>query len=229
MRRHIDTMMKHFKDTVDEWDVVNEAFLDWYNYKDYRTDSKWYRCTKDGPQKDGTYYIREAFWRAQANAKNLGINPTLYYNDFDIEEMGTPKADFAFQEISRMRRENVPIQGVGFQMHLKRKINLDDVRKNVQRYVNSGFEVSFTEVDTSFLPKADPTWLREQADAYKKLAEICVLISGCKNFITWGVNDASSWIPKYSGQDPKYGDPLLFDNNYNKKPACYAVESVVKT
>jgi len=43
----------------------------------------------------------------------------------------------------------------------------------------------------------------------------------CYALQMWGFTDAHSWIP---GANPGYGAALIFDENYNPKPAYYALQ-----
>jgi hypothetical protein len=52
------------------------------------------------------------------------------------------------------------------------------------------------------------------------VVKACLAVSRCNDITVWGIPDKYSWVPgTFSG----YGAPLLFDDNYNKKPAYNAV------
>ena len=82
---------------------------------------------------------------------------------------------------------------------------------NFQRLAALGLRISLTEVDVRIqtTPTPDTALLALQRNGYKTVMSICLAQPACKNFFTWGVNDAQSWVPSsFSG----YGVALLFDN-----------------
>src|SRR4051812_2136136 len=102
LRQHIRTEAGHFRGRLWAWDVVNEAFND----DGTPRDTLWLRVL--GPD-----YIADAFrWAHQADPKAV-----LFYNDYNIEGLN-PKSDAVHALLSRLRREGVPVQGVGLQGHL---------------------------------------------------------------------------------------------------------------
>ena len=48
----------------------------------------------------------------------------------------------------------------------------------------------------------------------------CLGVTRCIGITVWGIDDESSWVP-YTF--PGEGAPLLYDGQYNRKPAWYAV------
>jgi hypothetical protein len=98
--------------------------------------------------------------------------------------------------------------------------NATEMAANLQRLAALGLRISLTEVDIRIPVPTDTAHVAEQKREYQTLMSICLAQPNCKTFVTWGVNDAQSWIPgKFSG----YGSALLFDNNYAKKTTYDAV------
>lgn len=76
-----------------------------------------------------------------------------------------------------------------------------------------------TELDIR-LNDSTPASLNAEAKLYGEITSLCVQQPACKLLQTWGFTDKHSWIPQfYKGQ----GWALLWDSNYQKKPAYTAV------
>lgn len=63
-----------------------------------------------------------------------------------------------------------------------------------------------------------PEKLQVQADAFERIAKSCLATKRCVGMTVWGVSDKYSWIPGvFEGE----GAALLWDEEYEKKPAYY--------
>jgi endo-1,4-beta-xylanase len=55
-----------------------------------------------------------------------------------------------------------------------------------------------------------------QVATYKRMAASCLAVKRCVGMTVWGISDKYSWIPGvFAGE----GSALLFDENFEKKPA----------
>lgn len=165
----------------------------------------------------GSNYINQAFIQARE------YDPTaqLYYNDYNIEGINA-KSNAAFNLIQNLRSQGVPIDAIGFQGHFIVGQVPTDLVANMQRFANLGIDVAITELDIRMPVPASQANLEQQARDYATVVEACLAVSRCVGITVWGVTDLYSWVPStFPGQ----GDALLFDNNYNRKSAYYAVES----
>ncbi|SEM93663.1 endo-1,4-beta-xylanase [Lihuaxuella thermophila] len=199
LKEHIQMIVSHYKGKVFAWDVVNEAFHDDGTYRD----NFWFRSI--GPE-----YIELAFrWAHEADPDAL-----LFYNDYN-NEGSNAKSDTIYQMISDFKKRGVPIHGVGFQLHtaIDQKPDLKAISKNMKRLADLNIQVHITELDVKVNKKQAATkeaW-DQQAEIYGDLLKTCLSASNCKAFIMWGFTDRHSWLEEYS--------PLIFDKNYNPKPA----------
>jgi endo-1,4-beta-xylanase len=100
------------------------------------------------------------------------VDPTaiLLLNDCDDEQMGLQKAEYFYELASGLKADGIPIDGVGFQMHVlldpdgtvvsyvpfswpwefghtPLEAYLEKVDLNVKRYAAAGLKVAFTEVN----------------------------------------------------------------------------------
>jgi endo-1,4-beta-xylanase len=79
-----------------------------------------------------------------------------------------------------------------------------------------GVDVVYTELDERLNTPATNASLAIQADAYERVARSCLAVESCIGITVWGISDKYSWIPGvFTGE----GAALVWDENYNKKPA----------
>ncbi len=212
LRDHIQTLVGRYKGKVWAWDVVNEAVDD--TTGGLRTNSFWY-------QKLGPDYLNLAF----EFARQTDPDAKLYYNDYAIEGLGT-KSDAVFNLVSRLKNEGVPIDGVGWQMHEVNGFRIQAAHQtNARRLAELGLEISITEMDVRMTLPSTSEKLQQQALAYQDAILFCLSEPNCKALLTWGFTDKYSWIPStFSGS----GDALIFDAQYQPKPAHQALKSVLE-
>jgi hypothetical protein len=210
MNNHIDKVMGHYAGDITVWDVVNEAFEENGSYRS----SFWYN-------KMGKSFIEKAFIRArQADPK-----AKLIYNDYNLEATGS-KSDAAYNMLKDFKSRGIPVDGIGFQMHLDIQygFNYDNFAKNMQRFADLGLEIYVTEMDVRVSSNPSSSELQKQADYYKGVVQKCMAQPAVKAIQFWGFTDKYSWVPgTFSGR----GAALLFDSNYNPKQAYYAVQSAL--
>ncbi len=224
LERHIKTVVGHYRGKVFAWDVVNEAF-------DERVVGKfrstiWYDQPGIGRAGKDSSYIEDCFrWAHAADPDAL-----LFYNDAEAEAMN-PKSDEIYAMVQDFRRRGVPIDGVGFQMHIG-NLHPDtaSIAENIGRFTGLGVQVHITEMDVA-LPvdadgKARPADLQLQADVYRKIASACLAHAGCTAIQTWGFTDKYSWIGSHSKHSQGAG--LLFDRDYRPKPAYDALKQTLR-
>jgi endo-1,4-beta-xylanase len=210
LRDHIYTVVGRYRGRVMAWDVVNEGLNDDGTLRD----TIWLRTI--GPE-----YIDMAFrWAHEADP-----NALLFYNDYGAEGL-CQKADAVYGLVADMVRRGVPIHGVGFQMHvgLDWCPSIEGVAANMDRLHAVGLQVHITEMDVRIPEPATEEKLLAQAAIYEDVVHVCLTSENCTAFVLWGVTDNYSWVP---GFFPGYGSALIFDENYEPKPACEALEDAV--
>ncbi|HSD82348.1 MAG TPA: endo-1,4-beta-xylanase, partial [Anaerolineae bacterium] len=207
MNNHINRVMGHFVNKIYVWDVVNEAF----NEDGSRRSSVFQNVIGNG-------YIEQAFRTAAA----ADSTAKLVYNDYNIETVNS-KSTAVYNMLADFKNRGVPIDGVGLQMHLTNGgLDYNSLATNMQRFAALGLEVYITEMDVRFPVPVSQTDLNNQATIYRNVTNRCLAQPACKALQVWGIPDKYSWVPDtFPGQ----GAPLLFDDNYNAKPAYYAVQS----
>ena len=228
LENHINATLAHYQTADGEslavaWDVVNEA-LD-----DAATGSNWF-------YKNSTWYpdvpnfVSVAFQAARRACPSC----RLFYNDYNIASTfgsDAPKATAVQSMVKELLENGVPIDGVGFQLHVSREFSaaeVDGVRDNIAAFGALGLEVHMTEIDVSCGNWPNYTcreWgedeMEEQAEVYAGLLAACLDAPDvCTSFESWGCTDKYSWLTAVYGEDEH---PLPFDEDYSKKPAYFAL------
>lgn len=205
-KRHIKRTARHYRRDVFAWDVVNEAIAD---------DGSGLRETVFS-EAFGERYIDHAFWLARLADRDA----ELYYNDYGIEGINA-KSDAVHELMQRLLQRRVPVDGVGFQAHFDARFvpSLEEMVENFDRFGDLGLSVNVSELDVRIARLAGTTAHRRavQKQVYQRVAAACVASAACEGVTTWGFTDKYSWIDSTFGAD----DPLLLDENYQRKPAYY--------
>lgn len=227
---HIKTVAGRYKGKVQSWDVVNEAL------------------NEDGTmrrspflQKLGPDFVTEAFRLAAA----ADPQAQLYYNDYNNEQPAKRAGCIAL--IKKVQDAGVKIDGVGIQGHWHvGRVPFQHIEESIEQYAALGIKVAFTELDIEVLPRnfqgADvsqrmqdnpglnpykdglPDSVQQQlAKDYQQLFELFLKHKDKISRVTfWGVTDGDSWLNGWPVRG-RTNYPLLFDRNYEPKPAFYKV------
>jgi len=211
LSEHVTTVASHFSGKLTSWDVVNEAFTD-DEVSTYR-DTIWY-------ENIGVSYIETAFRLArEADAK-----ADLYYNDYNLTE-NTNKIDRVIEMVDDFQARNVPIDGVGFQVHITTDTpSLDNIKAAFAKVVKRGLKVRISELDiavnqaeqysqlTSAVAQIQRQRYAEVVNAY--IESVPESLRG--GITVWGITDQDSWIPGFK----KRADwALLFNEDFTEKAA----------
>ncbi len=205
---HIKTLVSHYKGQIYAWNVVNEPFTD----EGLLRDTIFLR--EIGPE-----YIYLAFkWAHEADPM-----ARLLFNEHNSEGLNA-KSQAVYALARGLRQRGIPLDAVGLQMHvwLHGPPTQQDLAANMQRLAGLGLQAYITEMDvrTQYNDDSPEQKLAAQAEIYRQAFATCLNASNCPVFITWGVTDAQSWIPGYTGHPDM---PLLFDTKSAPKPAYYAI------
>lgn len=206
---HIKTVMYRYKGQITHWDVLNEPFNDDGSLK--RT--VFYNVI--GPE-----YVDIAF----KTAHEVDPDALLFVNDFAMERVNA-KTTAVLEFVKAARARGVPIHGVGSEAHGRTEMTKQDLMESMQRYSDAGIYTAITELDIRIILPVDAAKIETQKLKYYETVLACVKVPKCLGVTMWGINDKYSWI---NTEFPGQGSPLLWDDNYNKKPAyegfVYALE-----
>jgi endo-1,4-beta-xylanase len=206
---YITAVAQHYCGQVYSFDVVNEALAD---NGGYRTESVWYG------RFGGPGYIETAFRTARAACPSM----KLYYNDYGADTVNS-KSDTMYSMVQSLKSKGL-IDGIGFQMHVDAGVNVSSFTTNLKRFTDLGIEAAVSEMDVQLQTTTPSTaQLNAQASAFGGIATACYNNPKCIRFTVWGVDDGSSWINSWFQPDA----PLLFDRNFQPKPAWYSVKSAL--
>ena len=179
-----------------------------------RNPNYWYQIIGD----DYVYY---AFKFARQYAEE---GQELYYNDYAFD-YDTNNCKFALNTLLKQAIDEQLIDGVGIQGHLDtHNFSLDAVMRDAEMIKEKGLKCQITELDIT--ANSDSTAdLNSQKNAFKRLATR-VLQSNAEGkteinaIVFWGIRDDWSW--------KRNQHPLLFNENYAKKPAYYGFLEAVQ-
>ncbi|OZY86913.1 1,4-beta-xylanase [Cellvibrio mixtus] len=226
---HVTQVVTHFKakGNVVSWDVVNEALNDG-NPSNFRTtDSTFY--VKSG---NSSVYIEKAFQAARA----ADPSATLYYNDYNIDQ-NNAKTTKLIEMITDFQTREIPIDGVGFQMHVFMDYpSIASISAAMKKVVDKGLKVKITELDVAVNNPYSGGWPGNKITSFTNTVALaqqkryCEIVKAYMDTVpaaqrggisVWGTTDANTWLTTataaYNGEAIAW--PLLFDNNYNDKPA----------
>lgn len=216
MKDHILTVGGHYRGRVAKWTVVNEAFTrqqHLYGLHDWWADNT-----------GGQAYIDQAFiWARQADP-----NSKLILNDFNNETLNSV-SDAMYNYIKGALSRGVPIDGIGMQMHMDgvHPPVKDEVISNMKRFAELGVKVYVTEFDVNMndvkATAVDKNKIQE--NIYFEMVRACIESKVCSSFAFLGITDAETWYNYLGVPDAR---PLLFDKNYQPKPAYNGVRSALE-
>ena len=188
---------------VTGWDAVNEYF-----------DGGAIRSSLF-TQRIGEDYINKIFtWAREADS-----DVKLFYNDFNVAGEPVKRAKI-IALVNDMISNNIPIDGVGMQMHFNYDWPTSDIPLAIQQISDLGLLVHASELDVRANPNSDITNLTQeraaqQATQYKNTAyyyTTTVPANQQYGITIWGFRDQDSWRFN-NGNDW----PLLYDNDFNTK------------
>ena len=229
MADHIRTVVGRYRGRVDAWDVVNEPLqaFGMSAQVDSRSDNVFTRVLGSG-------YVEEAFRLARAADRSA----QLFINEFGVLDPGA-KQERYFQLVKALRDSGAPLDAVGFQAHmvplLAPPTPRDQIAATLRRFASLGVKVEITELNVftrtrlSLLSLGfaynEERALRRQAEVYADVTEACLSVPACQGVTLWTFTDR--YRTTIENLTHIRDMPLIFDRDYQPKPAAFAVREVL--
>lgn len=221
---HYDGEGSEFKGMIYAWDVVNEAVND--TDGGMRTESSWFKIFYSFD------YVEQAFVYANKYAPK---DVKLFYNDYN--DTNAKKADGICTLIQQIKSNpEARIDGMGMQGHYDMNFSASEFEESAKKYAALVDEIQITELDlkssTDYDGVATEEEYQKQAYVYKSLYDTVIRLKNEENIpitaiVFWGTDDGHSWLQDAnsvggSADGTRAQCPLLFDADYEKKPAFWA-------
>jgi endo-1,4-beta-xylanase len=217
-------LVGRYRGRVLAWSTANEVI----DGNGLRTDVPWYRTI-------GPSYVAESFRVAHdADPKAL-----LFLNDFGFEvdddfAKAADKRRAMLKLIDNLKRNGVPVHGLGLQAHLSAAtFHTFDPRaygRFLSEVADRGLKLMVTELDVldDGLPPAAGPRDKAVAETYKRYLDAALTNTDVAAVITFGLSDRYTWLQEdYPRDDKAPRRPLPFDQNLKPKPALAALRGAL--
>lgn len=97
-----------------------------------------------------------------------------------------------FNLVQSLKKQGVPIHGIGVQAHLILGEIPTTIEENLRRFTSLGVEVALTELDIRMDLPATDAKLAQQKEDYKNVIGACKAVPGCVGVTIWDWTDKVS-------------------------------------
>jgi endo-1,4-beta-xylanase len=157
--------------------------------------------------------------------------------------------------VKRLQENGVPIHGIGMQTHLGIDgPSIEEIEASIEAFSALGVKVMITELDVNVLPSEDdvnvdydpdsgetvpselnpftnglPDYMQQMLkDRYVELFELFKKHQEKIDRVTfWGLDDGHTWLNGFPIPN-RTNHPLLFDRDYEPKPALFGILDVAE-
>ncbi len=213
----ITGIVNRYKNKVRAWDVVNELFADNGSIRNNSNTSIEPADVLVWSHYLGRNYALKAFQYAAA------ADPTadLYINDYNLET-SSAKLDSLIAYVAELKAQGAKVDGIGTQMHISWNTGHAGIDNMMRKLGQTGLKIRISELDVKTVRGSAAGTPTPQLLGYQAAMVKYVVSSYMKHIppaqragITiWGLTDNTSWLYN-NGKE----FPLLYDAEYNKKPA----------
>ena len=190
--------------------------------------------------------------KAFENAHKADPKAELYYNDYSLYR--PEKREGVIKLVKSLQAKGIKVDAIGMQGHYGlTKPSLEQVEASIVAFSKLGVHVNFTELDIDVLPNPSRRQGADVSENYaataqfnpyqtslpdsvqqklaKRYADLFALFHKHRDVIDrttlWGVTDADSWLNDWPIRG-RTSYPLLFNRDYQPKPALQAVVQTAK-
>ncbi|PSR53944.1 1,4-beta-xylanase [Adhaeribacter arboris] len=233
MENHISTVVGRYKGKIQGWDVVNEAIAD---QGGQMRPTKWLSIIGEDFAQKAFEYAHKADPQAE-----------LYYNDYSLYR--PDKREGVIRLVKSLQAKGIKVKAIGMQGHYGLTVpTMEQVEASIVAFSKLGVEVNFTELDIDVLPNPSQRQGADIAETFDADQKFNVYSSGLPDSVQqkltkryadlftlfrkhqdkigritfWGVTDANSWLNNWPIKG-RTSYPLLFDRQYQPKPAYQAI------
>ena len=146
------------------------------------------------------------------------------------------KSDGFYNLLKDLVDKGVPVHGAGMQAHFnaggvthQRPPTPAMVKRQIRRIGNLGLRLNISEFDVrvSKLPTSSSTLMKTtaQTQIYRDILSAALSEPAFDGIWLWGFTDRHTWVSNFYYDDA----PLIFDENYKRKPSYYGVQKALKT
>ena len=228
MRAYMEELCKRYNGTPNflYLDVVNEVVNNGSWKKNEEGvggwEMPWFIIGQDNDKNKTPLFIKYAFQIATEHAPDISLvinqhEGTIQNNSWDLIK----------ETIQYLRDSSLRVDGIGWQAHVdvgweKIEGQQDALRDLIDWAHANDLDFHITECNV-WVDSNGPESFKAQAETFKTIVDIVVEKSanGLVTWNTWNIDDKNAW------RDERY--PTLFDENYEAKPAYYAIQMALET
>ncbi len=220
LKDHIRELVTHYKGRVNVWTAVNEAVLG----SNPANSRKGFWLERFGQD----YFLNVVAPEVFRLAKSIDPAAVLLLNE-DPDVRYASNLTSIFNYVKWLKDNRIPVDGVGLQMHIKDATVAPTKQQllSVLRMLSALVPVYLTELDVNIsrIQGTQQVRWQRQAQIYGDVLGACLESGVVRGFTMFGFTDRISW---YDGMGYSQPDALLFDRDYNPKPAYYTVQDMLQ-
>lgn len=221
-------IVTHYAGKIPAWDVANEVLAD-------NPAGALRTSTNTDAAPAGTSYFfwteylgKDGIANAFKYAHQADPKAKLFINDYNLET-SKAKTDSMVALVAYLKAQGAQVDGIGTQMHCSLNTSYSGIDYMFQQLAATGLQVRISELDVTINPSptnsavGDPVTLGYQAAMYKYIVSSYLkYVPAAQRYgiTVWGVDDPDSWRASKL--------PLLWDDNFARKPAYSGVMQALK-